>query len=195
MHWTLIYQIGCLKASGVLGCLLNTAVANNVLDSLLTAKSKFVGPKTNCFSRPWQQYEECLFRYLRSFPNSLAEGVLLWSGFKMAGMGSKGQYCEGLDLEEWLMERSSTGKACVLALVLGWMDKKRPLAEKGERWLIMWNWEETHYSYAISRWFSFSLRRHLLLVVPLAFAAHAVFWIEVLNNYFSAWLGKLNLAS
>lgn len=29
------------------------------------------------------------------------------------------------------MERSSTGKA--LALVLGWMDKKRPLAEKGER--------------------------------------------------------------
>lgn len=31
------------------------------------------------------------------------------------------------------MERSSTGKACVLVLVLGRMGKKRPLAEKGER--------------------------------------------------------------
>jgi len=31
------------------------------------------------------------------------------------------------------MERSSTGKAFILALVFGWMYKKRPLAEKGER--------------------------------------------------------------
>lgn len=178
MHYILINRIGCLKIIGVLGCLLNTVVANNVLDALLTAKSKCVGPKPNCFSRPWQPSIRRVCSGISDlFPTAGLKRVLLWSCFKMAEMGSKDQYCEGLDLQEWLMESSSTGKACVLALVLGWMDKKRPLAEKGERWLIMWNWEETHYSYAISRWFSFSLRRHLLLVVPLAFAARAVFWI------------------
>lgn len=45
--------------------------------------------------------------------------VLLWSWFKMPGLCSKDQYCGTLDLEEQLMERSRTGKACVLALALG----------------------------------------------------------------------------
>lgn len=146
------------------------------------------------FSRPWQ----LSIRRISSGISGLSlktglKRVLLSSWFKMAGLCSKDRYCGTLDLEEQLMERSRTGKACVLALALGWMDKKKPLAEKGERWLIMWNWEEIHYSYAISRWLAFS-ERHLLLVVLLAFAAHTVFWIEVLNNYFSAWLRKLVIA-
>lgn len=160
MHCILINQMGCLKISRVLGCLLNTVVDNHFIYSFLTAKSKYVGPKTDCFSRPWQlSIRRVCLSISDLFPTAVLKRVLLWSWFKTAGMGSSGQYCEGLDLGEWLMERSSTGKACVLALVLGRMGKKRPLAEKGERWLIMWNWEETHYSYAISRWFSFSERR------------------------------------
>lgn len=44
------------------------------------------------------KYKEGLFKYLGSFPNSRAE-ELGWSWFQMAGMDSRDQYCEGLDLE------------------------------------------------------------------------------------------------
>lgn len=128
---------------------------------------------TNCFLG---HDKESLFRYLRFFPSSRAEGGFTLPLVQNTCNGYMDQYYGVLDLEEWLMESSSTGKA--LALALGWMGKKRPLAEKGERWLIMWNWEETHFSYAIC-WLAFSEGRHLLLVVPLALAAHAVFWIEI----------------
>lgn len=139
------------------------------------------------------KYKEDQFRYLGSFPQNRAEEGFTLELVQNGWTVQQGSVLWNPWIEEQLMERSRTGKACVLALALGWMDKKKPLAEKGERWLIMWNWEEIHYSYAISRWLAFS-ERHLLLVVLLAFAAHTVFWIEVLNNYFSAWLRKLVIA-
>ena len=56
-----------------MGCLLNTVVGNNVLDSLLRGKSKCVGVKTNFFQATTTEYKEGLFRYLRSFPYRRAE--------------------------------------------------------------------------------------------------------------------------